>query len=202
MSTVAYGAVTVAPRSSPTNPGVQFKNQYGYVNATLTEKFNSFTVYANGTIYFDVTGTIAPQQGTYGFQMFGYGNGTLQLRFKGPQPIIVTQNVTASTTSYSNSFQWQQVSYTGLGKEGPLVLVYSGPTTARTSFTLAAIILFMFLSLMFPITFMKWLVDASGSGTPFTALLQDKKRFMILLIAVSIIGIVGVITVLLEPLLG
>ena len=201
-SIIAYGAsVTVAQRASVTNPGIKFANKFGYVNATLTETFNSIPiVQTNGTIFFDVSGTTAPLQGTYSFQMFGYGNGTLQLRFFGPKPITVIQNATSS--SYSDSSQWQQITYSGLGKEGQLVLIYSGPTVAQNSFTLAGIILFTFLSLFFPVTFLKWLADASRSNVPFTALLEDKKRFVILLIAVSIVGIVGVITILLEPLLG
>src|SRR3989442_1412161 len=97
--TTANGAtVTIAPRNSPTNPGVTIKTQYGYLNVTLTETFNSFTVYANGTIFFDVAFPTATQQGTYIFQTKSYGNGTMQLRFYGPVPQSVTAS--AATNSY------------------------------------------------------------------------------------------------------
>jgi hypothetical protein len=201
MLTVAYGSsVTVVPRTSATDPGVQFKTQYGYLNATLAESFNSFTVYANGTVYFDLGGRTAPQQGKYVFQTLSYGNGTMQLRFAGPQPYSVTQ--TASSSVYSNNAQWQQLTYTN-NQASILILIYNGPAIARSSFTLAAIILFSFLSLFFPLTFMKWLIEGQmGQGEPIVNMLRNKKRFVILLIAVTIVGIIGVITILLEPLLG
>lgn len=199
--TVASGSsVTVVPRASATNPGVTFKTQFGYINVTLTETFNSFTVYANGTIYFDVTGRTAPQQGKYVFQTLSYGNGTMQLRFAGPQPVTVTQ--TASSSVYSDGSRWQQLTYTN-NQASILVLIYGGPTLAKSSFTLAAIVLFGFLTLFFPLTFMKWLIEGQlGQGEPIVNMLKNKKRFVILLIAVTIVGIVGVITVLLEPILG
>jgi hypothetical protein len=107
----AYGAsVTIIPRPSPSDPGVQLKTQYGYLNATVPEAFNSFTVYPNGTIFFDVTFPTATQQGTYIFQTKSYGNGTMQLRFLGPIPVRVTG--TPATSTYSPTANWQQITYT------------------------------------------------------------------------------------------
>jgi hypothetical protein len=124
----------------------------------------------------------------------------MQVRFKGPQPYSVTQ--TASTSAYSDGSQWQQLTYTN-NQASILILIYTGPALARSSFTLAAVILFGFLSLFFPITFMKWLIEGQmGQGEPIVEMLRNKKRFVILLIAVTIVGVIGVITVLLEPLLG
>jgi hypothetical protein len=124
----------------------------------------------------------------------------MQLRFAGPQPYSVTQ--TASSSVYSNNAQWQQLTYTN-NQASILILVYTGPALARSSFTLAAIVLFGFLSLFFPLTFMKWLIEGQmGQGEPIVNMLKNKKRFVILLVAVTIVGIIGVITILLEPILG
>ena len=98
------------------------KTQYGYLNVTLTETFNSFTVYANGTIFFDVAFPTATQQGTYIFQTKSYGNGTMQLRFYGPVPQSVTAS--AATNSYASSASWQQITYTAT-QSSQLVIVYA-----------------------------------------------------------------------------
>ena len=114
--------MTVIPRTSATNPGVQLKTQYGYLNVTVPETFNSFTVYANGTIFFDVKFPTATQQGTYIFQTKTYGNGTMLLRFLGPVPVSVTG--TPATSQYANSNSWQQITYTA-SQTSQLIVFYA-----------------------------------------------------------------------------
>lgn len=53
-----------------------------------------------------------------------YGNGTLQLRFKGAIPLEVRQ--TAATSSYVTGDSWQQLTYTA-NQTSPLVLVFANP---------------------------------------------------------------------------
>lgn len=99
------------------------KTQYGYVNVTLRPTvFNGFTVYANGTVFFDVSFPTATQQGTYTFQTKSYGNGTMRLRFFGPIPQSVTH--AAATSSYDSSASWQQITYTA-NQNSQLILIYA-----------------------------------------------------------------------------
>jgi len=109
---LAHGSgVTVVPRSSQTNPGITFKNAYGYVNATSTESFSGIGPLSKlGPLYFNVSG-FELLVGIYHFTIVPYGNGTLTLRFPGIVPFQVLHSA-SSTVSYDASNHWQSLSYT------------------------------------------------------------------------------------------
>lgn len=96
---------------------------YGRLTALVDNTVASFTTYANGTEYFDIQGT-EHFQGMYQFTVQSYGNGTMQLRFKGIEPLEVRQ--TAATSAYQAANSWQQLTYTA-SQTSPLVIVFANP---------------------------------------------------------------------------
>src|SRR6266571_8564481 len=102
VSSVHAAVVTVTPT-------VILKNQYGSLTVSNMQQYGSFTLYANGTMFFDYRSSEGPV-GIFSFTAQSYGNGTLQLRFKGIQPTQVTQS--AATSAYSVSNAWQEITYT------------------------------------------------------------------------------------------
>src|SRR5690242_16512262 len=64
-------------------------NAYGKLTAVGTMVEDSFAVYTNGTIFFNVATQYLVQL-TYTFTAQSYGNGTFTVRFQGPAPAQVT----------------------------------------------------------------------------------------------------------------
>src|SRR5213080_1795178 len=100
---LAHGSgVTVIPRSSQNNPGVTFKNAYGYVNVTRTESFAAIGPLTKlGALYFNVSG-FESTVGIYYLTIVPFGNGTMILRFPGIVPFQVLHSAT-STISYDST---------------------------------------------------------------------------------------------------
>ena len=73
-----------------------------------------FVLYANGTMFFNYTG-LEDHIGTFAFIVQSYGNGTLDLRFKGGIPTQITSN--AATSAYSKPNSYQELTYTAA--QGP-----------------------------------------------------------------------------------
>lgn len=96
---------------------------YGQLTALVDNSMASFTTYANGTIYFDIQGN-EHFQGIYQFRVQSYGNGTMQLRFKGIEPFEV--RATPATSSYVAGDAWQQLTYTASQTSG-LAIVFANP---------------------------------------------------------------------------
>lgn len=121
---VQGAGVTVAPRESSTNPGVTFKNAYGYVNLTITETFSGIGPLSKlGAFYFNVTGYELQVQ-IYKFTIVPFGNGTMVLRFPGISPFKVLHSA-SSTESYDGSNHWESLSYT-TSQTDPVQLIYVG----------------------------------------------------------------------------
>ena len=119
---IVFPAVSAVSTVTVTN-GVIINTQYGRLTVLNNQEYLNFTVYANATVYFVYAGI---EKGSFVFTSQSYGNGTLQLRFKGLQPTQVTQS--AATSSYSIGSQWQQLTYTA-SQTSPLVLVFGvGPS--------------------------------------------------------------------------
>jgi len=108
------------------SPQVILNNQYGRLTTKPpNQQYDNFTLYANGTMFFDYRSWEGPV-GIFSFTAQSYGNGTLQLRFKGIQPTVVTQS--AATSAYSVSNAWQQLTYTA-SQTSPLIIVFGvGPS--------------------------------------------------------------------------
>ena len=125
MFTSVYGAsVTVIPRGSSTNPGVTFKNAYGYVNVTQTESFAGIgPLTATGPFYFNVSG-YESSVGIYYMTVKSYGNGSMVLRFPGIIPSTVLHSST-STATYDNINHWQVLTY-ATSQTDPIQVVYVG----------------------------------------------------------------------------
>ncbi len=105
---------------------VVLHNQYGQLTTKPpNQQYGSFTLYANGTMFFDYRSWEGPV-GIFSFTAESYGNGTLQLRFKGIQPTQVTQSAATSTYSVPNT--WQEITYTA-SQTSPLIIVFGvGPS--------------------------------------------------------------------------
>ena len=101
-------------------------NQYGQLTTKPpNQQYGNFTLYANGTMFFDYRTWEGPVN-IFSFTAQSYGNGTLQLRFKGIQPTQVTQSATTSAYSVQNG--WQQLTYTA-SQTSPLIIVFgAGPS--------------------------------------------------------------------------
>src|ERR1700746_289425 len=120
-----YGSgVTMVPRTSPTNPGVTFKNALGYVNVTATESFSGIGPLSKlGPIYLNVSG-FEPIVGIYKLTVVPYGNGTLDIRFPGITPFQVLHSST-STATYDSSNRWEKLTYT-ISQTAPVQALYEG----------------------------------------------------------------------------
>ena len=101
--------IPVQAASVSVSPNVVLKNQYGKLTVLNSQAYDMFVLYANGTMFFNMTG-LENFIGTFSFTAQSYGNGTLQLRFKAYQPTSVIQ--TAATSTYSSSNRYQQFTYT------------------------------------------------------------------------------------------
>ena len=116
--------VTVVPRSSQNNPGVTFKNAYGYVNVTRRESFSGIgPLTGTGPLYFNVSG-FEPIVGIYYFTVVPFGNGTMILRFPGTVPFEVLHS-TSSTVSYDSTNHWQSLTYS-TSQTDPVQVIYVG----------------------------------------------------------------------------
>src|SRR5438034_11541844 len=101
-------------------PNVLIKTQYGSLTVRDPQSFSRFIVYANGTIAFYVT-----PSPVYTYTAVGYGNGSMLVKFFGPQPKQVT---TTAPTVYS--FGRQLFTYSA-SATSILVVVYSGSVEAK-----------------------------------------------------------------------
>jgi hypothetical protein len=124
---VSGATVTLAPRASAPY-GITIANKFGYLNVTNTQALNSFTDYANGTVFFDVRG-LERNQITYSYLARAFGNGTFDLRFQtsGLQPRVTSS--AGSTPFLSSSVQ--VVDYSSSITNDPLVLVFQGTASQQ-----------------------------------------------------------------------
>lgn len=145
------------PRTSLTNPGITVKNSVGSVNITNTQFYDSSAVYTNGTIFFQVSNSLSLQLSqpinTYNFKVTSYGNGTLTLRFAGPQPPKVTTSGHLSSYSLGRQDVPYSVSDPGYGLTTNLVVSYQEPLTV---FRDAAYIMALMTPIVITIGFARW----------------------------------------------
>lgn len=91
------------------SPNIVINTKFGRLTVANNQQYNSFAVYANGTVWFDYSG-LEDHIGHFLFTAQSYGNGTFVVRFKGGIPTVVTQN--AATSSYVSGSGWEQLTYT------------------------------------------------------------------------------------------
>jgi hypothetical protein len=133
LSPVYAAGVTVIPRTSSANPGVTFKNAFGYVNVTAQESFKALGPFTKlGPLYFNVTG-FEPIVGIYKLTIVPYGNGTLDLRFPGVTPFQVLHSST-STATYDSANGWEKLTYT-TSQTDPVQVIYVGSVKTNVSNT-------------------------------------------------------------------
>src|SRR2546425_624664 len=122
----AHATTSLVPRNNLTNPGITLKVKYGYVNITNTQSVNSFITYANGTIYFDLSGN-ERSQGIYNYIVKSYGNGTLNLQFSTFQ---VPSIVAAQAASVKPNTTPVVVNYSANVASDPLILTFIGTASS------------------------------------------------------------------------
>lgn len=117
---------------------------YGQLTAQTSMDMATFTTYANGTIFFDIQ-TYEHDQRVYQFNVQSYGNGTLQIRFRGERPggSVASQ---AATNAFATNPGWQQVTYTANIASDTLIISFL-PSVAFSTST-AAYMLALFMGLI------------------------------------------------------
>lgn len=130
-SIVAQGHAAVVAVSK----NVIINVKYGKLTVQNSQQYNSFAVYANGTIWFDYTG-LEDHIGHFSFIVNSYGNGTLDLRFKGGIPTVVVASLTASN-SYVSSKTWQEITYSASQTSNLNIQFFTNPRFSLTDGALA-----------------------------------------------------------------
>lgn len=81
---------------------------YGQLTVLNEEQtVNWFATYANGTMYFDVTG-VEDLQSFYDYRVRSYGNGTMLIRFSGRTPVSTNQAPIATYASGEQQFRFSR----------------------------------------------------------------------------------------------
>ena len=125
---------------------IQLKTKFGSLTVRNVQQANNFTVYANGTILFNVVG-LEVQQRNYQFNAVSYGNGTFTIKFIGGPPFRVT---TAGISTYNGVSEI--ISYTTMTTSILIVdyiFIPCIPIVALLPLSLAFIGLVGFASLLF-----------------------------------------------------
>jgi len=180
---VYAASVTVAPN-------VVINTIYGRLTTQNSQIYNSFTVYSNGTVYFDVRG-LEHSQLVYSFSVISYGNGTMRLLFPGILPIGV-QRASIASASYSGGVE--RVSYLAAVSGDPLQVVYgtlTGEEIRSTGFLIEFGLAMVSVGLFGGFTLIIWkgkLSDRDKVKFIMVALVVTIVMFVALQIALSVIG--------------
>lgn len=164
---------------------------YGRLTAQPSMDMASFTTYANGTIYFDIQ-TYEHQQRVYQFNVESYGNGTMQIRFRGEKPGSSIAG-RAATNAFVDNPGWQQVTYTA-NVASDILIVSFLPSVAYSAST-AAYVLAMVMGLvaMLAVLYRLQIIGShKGTAGPLTfteGLQHGENRTFFMLILLAIIGI-------------
>jgi hypothetical protein len=116
---VQGATVTLHPRTSTGNPGITLKTRFGNMNVTNIQTLDSFTVYSNGTIFFDLRGNEGLNR--YDYIVTSYGNGTLPIVFALIIPPL--QVVKSNTLSESYRTGIEKITY-NTNQQSPLSLIF------------------------------------------------------------------------------
>lgn len=199
---VYASSVTVAPRnpgpiaSGNKNPGVTFKTQYGYLNATNTQYYASFTVYANGTIFFDVRGfeLSEPDHSLY-FMELAYGNGTMAVRvLTNIAPAVY--GFTSARSGLVGGASGIELDFTGPANGGALTLTWGA---VRTQVLTGAYFVGTLFGILLIFAAVYWLMtrrDLSPKGFAHgVEQIQRTKDKNMLFITVAILAVILIATV-------
>jgi hypothetical protein len=106
--------------------GVTLSVKYGTLTPLYDAAFQWFGVYANGTIFFDVSQLAPSPDPAIQFTAQSYGNGTFDIRFKGPpaQGIITDGSYLLSATGGWGS--GAEITYTTNTPRHTLIVNYAG----------------------------------------------------------------------------
>lgn len=110
---IAVASVLVIPSHAANftvNKNIVLHDKYGQLTVANVQQYQMFVIYANGTMFFNYTG-LEDHVGHFLFTVQSYGNGTLDLRFKGAIPTVVAQTNAASST-YVKVGTYQEITYT------------------------------------------------------------------------------------------
>ena len=102
------------------------RNQYGTLTALYDAALQMFSVYPNGTIFFDVSQLAPNPDPALQFKAQSYGNGTFDVRVKGPpaQGIVTDGSYQLSTTEVWGS--GAEIVYTTATPVHTLIINYLG----------------------------------------------------------------------------
>jgi hypothetical protein len=108
-------------------PGIVIENKYGQLTPVTKATFQLFAVFANGTIFFDVTGVVPQPDVILQFRARSYGNGTLDIRIKGPFAEAIHSPATMVNRLANASWgRGVEIAYTNQTPEHDLIINYVG----------------------------------------------------------------------------
>jgi len=107
-------------------PDVTIRTQYGSLTPSRSQYYNNWSVYANGTVYFNATGLEAVQpQHTLFFRQVSFGNGTMVIRVQTPQQPVVSALAPAFNT-YTDATDLLELQFTA-NQNAPLAIIWGTP---------------------------------------------------------------------------
>jgi hypothetical protein len=175
LSAYAFSPVYAANVTVTNNVIIQ--NAYGKLTAVGTMVEDSFAVYTNGTIFFNVATQYLVQL-TYTFTAQSYGNGTFTVRFQGPAPAqVTTGGHQAKVISGSQDIVYSGADG-GYGKTGVLIVSYRGVSYLLRD---AAFVMAMFTPIVLFVGLAKWSQDPFDPQRP-----EKMKRLYYVALTMSI----------------
>ena len=120
--------------------GVRLRTDYGYLDTTRSQYYNSFSLYSNGTIYLNATGLEAAQpQHSLFFQQVSFGNGTMVIRVQSPQEPTVSA-LSPAFNSYNANTDLLELRFTA-NQNAPLAIIWGTPVLVQGLLTTAAFVI-------------------------------------------------------------
>jgi len=156
--------------------------------------FNTFTVYANGTVYFDAQGN-ERNQNAYIFTGQSYGNGTFDIRFKlASLPTRIVSLGSATTTiGYLTRITYTAAQTNLLELDFlqlPSIIINNGLVMASTWYVL----IFVVLGILFTTVMINQLVAIIQKRKPIITPIQALIVAIIVVLGYTLLIVIGVMT--------